>query len=257
MKLKDISVVVVTHNDAVVLGRCLDAVDGFGEVLLVDEFSTDDTVSIARLHGAVVYSRKAESAAAQKTWAVERTSHRWVLMLDPVDVVSAELRGAIGEVECDEKTAGVVIYNRHHYLGRAMAGCRLGAGRSMRLFDRARGRIAADVDEPDKTASVVVEGDGVAIHAFLDRFPYEKIEDHIKAIEHASGWRARRYVAGGGRSRILEMTVRPPVDFFKNYVLRRGFLDGWRGFVFCLIASYGVFLEYARAWEIRWRQNRR
>ena len=64
MNLKEISVVITTKNDGSNLERCLASVDGFGEMVLVDAFSTDDTVAIARSHRAIVLSRPEQGTTA-------------------------------------------------------------------------------------------------------------------------------------------------------------------------------------------------
>jgi hypothetical protein len=125
----------------------------------------------------------------------------------------------------------------------------------VRLFERSRGRFRpGDCGERPET-SIELDGEVAAIGGALDHFRYEKVEDHLEAIGMTSGCRAQRYADGGGRWPVLGMVWRPPANFLANFVLRRGFLDGRRGFVFCLIASYGVFLDFAKAWEILWKRT--
>jgi len=255
MKVEDISVVIATQNDSSMLDRCLGSVDGFGEVIIVDAFSTDKTVQVARSHRAIVFSRRTCGAADQKNWALDRARHRWVLTLDVVDVLSGELRRAIESLEETPASAGYAVRRVNHYLGGRIRYCGWGSDERVQLFERLRGRFRPGGIGEDSGTSIEIDGEISAIRGELNRFPYETIEDHLDAIEITSGRRAQRYVEGGGGWPVLGMVLRPPFNFLNNYVLRRGFLDGRRGFVFCLIASYGVFLEFAKTWEILWKRT--
>jgi len=151
--------------------------------------------------------------------------------------------------------AGYAVSVVNHYLGRHIRHGGVRVGPTVKLFDRERVRFETrsgmDVERP----AVVVDGRWAAAGGDLLRYRYEAIEEHIDAIQSASTRRARRLVDGGRRSsdRWLPLPVRafvaPPMGFVRDYILRGGFLDGRRGFLFCLISSYGVFLDHAKTWE--------
>jgi glycosyltransferase involved in cell wall biosynthesis len=66
VNLRDISVIVTTFNESTNIARCLENLDGFGETMIVDSFSVDDTLDIGRSHSATIFSRPYQSAAKQK-----------------------------------------------------------------------------------------------------------------------------------------------------------------------------------------------
>ena len=82
MKLGDISVIVTTYNEEANIARCLENLRGFGEIIVVDSFSSDRTLDIAREFPVTIYTRAYRSAAKQKNWAPERVRNDWVLILD-------------------------------------------------------------------------------------------------------------------------------------------------------------------------------
>ena len=104
MNLSEISVIITTFNEEPNIEVCLDRLDGFGEIVIVDSFSGDGTLDIARRYPAVVYVRPYESAARQKNWALQRVRHRWVLILDADEVMTDELRR---EIESFDESNGV------------------------------------------------------------------------------------------------------------------------------------------------------
>ena len=80
--LSNVSLVVITFNEAANIGRCLASAAGVGEMVVVDSFSTDGTPELARQAGATVYQRPFISAADQKNWAIGQATGEWVLVLD-------------------------------------------------------------------------------------------------------------------------------------------------------------------------------
>jgi glycosyltransferase involved in cell wall biosynthesis len=245
MNLREISVIVTTFNEEPNIEACLDRLDGFGEVVVVDSFSTDGTLEVARRHPVVVYERPYESAAKQKNWALERVRHRWVLILDADEVMSDELRGEIERFDESSGVDGFWIRRASHYLGAPIRRCGWQRDRVLRFFDRTKGRY----DEAEVHEEVEIRGNTSTFHGKLEHFPYRRIEQHLDKIETYSTRGAREYVHRGGKFPVFHMIVRPPLRMARMYLMQGGILDGRRGFLLCVVSSYGVFLKYAKAWE--------
>jgi hypothetical protein len=117
----------------------------------------------------------------------------------------------------------------------------------VRLFDRRRARWAG-VDPHDR-----VEAEGPVERLAVGEirhYTYRSISEHLRQIDRLTTDAAREKVAAGRRGSLLAMLLRPPARFLKMYVLRAGFLDGRAGFVLAVLASYYVFLKYAKVWEM-------
>lgn len=252
MKLKDISVIVTSANEAANIGRCLDSVRGrFDEIILVDSFSSDDTLDIARKYPVTIYVRYYRSAAEQKNWALSTVKNRWVLILDADEELSEPLSEEIQRLETDG-THGYWIRRSSVYLGTKIRGCGWQRDKVLRLFDRTRGRYR----EVEVHEEVELDGvSGVLKERFL-HYPYKDVHHHLQKINQYSSRGAKDYVERGGRLPLFNMIVHPPFRFFRMYVLQRGFLDRSRGLLLCLLSAYSVFLKYAKAWEYkRWKRR--
>ena len=55
----------------------------------------------------------------------------------------------------------------------------------------------------------------------------------------------------GRRAGVFDLLVHPPATFLRNYILRRGFLDGTAGLTISLVNAYSVFLKFAKLWELQ------
>jgi glycosyltransferase involved in cell wall biosynthesis len=246
MNPRAISVIVTTRNEAENLPRCLASVRGFAEVIVVDSFSSDATVDSARSARATVFQRAYRSPSDQKNWGVSRACNDWVLVLDADEWVSDELRSEIESLEVRDH-AGFWIYRRSEYLGRPIRGCGWQRDKVLRLYDRRRGHYPeARVHE-----EVVLVGPAGRLRSRIGHRPYRDVAHHVEKIDDYTARGARQAVERGLRAPWLHLLLHPPFRFLRMYVLQLGIRDGYPGLVLCLLSSAGVFLKYARAWELK------
>lgn len=250
MDLSSISVIVICYNEERNIRRCLDGLGGFGEIVVVDSFSTDRTIQIAAEFPAVIYQRPYVSAAKQKNWAISVVKNDWILILDSDEALPPELKAEIAELTPGERMEGYWIRRQSEYLGRKIRHCGWQRDKVLRLIHRPAGRY----DEIEVHEEIRLNGTaGTLVHT-LDHYPYSDIDQHLKKINDYTSRGARDYVERGGRFPILNSLLHPPFRFIRMYLLQAGFRDGLPGFVLCLLSAYGVFLKYAKAWEDRRRR---
>lgn len=250
MRIDTVSVIVTTFNEAHNVARCLDSLFGFDEVVVVDSFSSDDTVALVRRYPVMLYSRPYHSAADQKNWALGVVRNDWVLILDADEVLTPELRREIEALEPGQ-CGGYWIRRRSVYLGRRIRGCGWQRDRVLRLFDRRRGRYN-DVAVHEE---VSLDGGAGALRHHLLHYPYRDVHQHLEKINEYSSRGARDVIARGGKRVLWNMLVHPPFRLLRMYVFQLGIRDGREGVILCLLSAYSVFLKYAKAWELKW--NRR
>jgi glycosyltransferase involved in cell wall biosynthesis len=107
--MKNLTVIILTYNEEENLAHCLKSVSGLAdEVLIVDSYSTDKTVEIAKSFGAKVFEHPFENQAKQFNWALENLEIKgdWILRLDADEYLTEELKAEIAEI-LDEKTSDV------------------------------------------------------------------------------------------------------------------------------------------------------
>ena len=73
----------------------------------------------------------------------------------------------------------------------------------------------------------------------------------MNRINHYTTLAAQQMYDNGRRTSVFEIAVHPPAAFLRNYLLRRGFLDGSVGLVISLMQAWSVGLKFVKLWELQ------
>jgi glycosyltransferase involved in cell wall biosynthesis len=247
-----LTVIVPTFNEERNIEACLSSIRWADEILVVDSFSTDRTLEIARPLSTRVLQHEYVYSAAQKNWAIPQATHPWVMIVDSDEQVSPELSREIRSLlergpECD----GYVIRRLNHFHGKPIRHGGWGRDRVLRLFKRDKGRY----QDKHVHAEVEVQGPVAELRNPLLHDTFRGFGNYLEKMDRYSDWGARDLLKRGKRARAWDLVLRPAGRFLKRYVMQGGFLDGTAGLVISGIDMYAVWLKYARAWEMRQAQR--
>lgn len=239
-----LSACIIAFQEEDRIGDCIRSLDFCDEVLVVDSHSSDRTRAVAAELGARVVERDWPGHVEQKEHAIRAAAHDWVLCVDADERVSPELRAEI--VALRERgfpaMAGWRFPRCTRYLGRWIRHGIWYPDRQLRLFDRRRGRWGGH-DPHDR---VELDGPVGTLSGELQHHAYRDLQDHLATIDRYTAIMARGMHERGRRARLTDLVVRPPARFWRSYVWKRGFLDGWRGLLVAYLAAHYVRLKYAR-----------
>jgi len=169
-----------------------------------------------------------------------------VLSIDADERVTPSLAQEIQAALAAGGAADGYRISRHvHYLGRWIDHCGWYPERRLRLFRRVKGTWAG----VDPHYDVVLEGPAGELRGDIVHYTYDDLEDHVHTLNRFSSILAREHAAAGRRFSWLALFARPPLEFLKKYVLKRGFLDGPQGFFVASLSAVYVFLKLAKLWE--------
>jgi glycosyltransferase involved in cell wall biosynthesis len=249
-----LSVVVITHNEQVNIVRCLTSVTRhrfasvrLREIFVVDSQSTDRTVAMARTLGARVVVRPWPGFSAQKNWALKQVKGDWILSLDADEEMTEPLWQEIENTvpSTPGNVDGYSIKRRAFFLGKWIQNCGWWPDSQMRLIRRDKGRFNTNpVHE-----GLEIDGEGREFNEPLDHHTYTSIGQYIEKMDRYSALAAAAAPPKKRRFWRYYLLVDPFLTFFRMYVSRRGFLDGWHGLVVCGLSSFHSFVKYARLWE--------
>jgi glycosyltransferase involved in cell wall biosynthesis len=226
-----VSVTIITLNEADHIAAAIDSVAWADEIIVVDSGSSDDTVAVARSKGARVITRAWNGYVDQKNHAASLATHDWIFSLDADERVSPPR--AIPRVT--------------FHLGRWIRTTDFYPDYQTRLYDRRAGRWQGRYVHE----SVRVDGGPGQLQHELQHHSFRDLTDQIARLNHYSTLAARQMHEAGRRATTFDLLVHPPAAFLRNYVLRRGVLDGSVGLIISLVNAYGVFLKFAKLWELQ------
>jgi glycosyltransferase involved in cell wall biosynthesis len=243
-----LSVVVIALNEEDRIRDCLASVAWADEIVVIDGGSDDKTVALAREFTDHVIIRAWQGFAAQKNFGVDRATGEWILSLDADEQVEPALRDEIlGVLARPDAADGYRIARRNIMWGRWIRHGRLYPDRQLRLFRRGRGRFS----ERAVHESVTVEGRVGRLTAPLLHYSYRDLGDFLRRADRYSTLAAEEWARGDRAFRPSQMVTAPLGRFLSMYLLHRGFLDGWRGFLLAVLYAYYVFIRSAKIWERR------
>jgi len=276
-----ISVLIPAKNEADNLGPCLASVAFCDEVVVVDSGSTDATRSIAEAAGArVVDFRWNGQFPKKKNWALAHIpwKHEWVFIIDADERVTpalaAELTAIAGGPAPAE--AGYYVNRRFWFLDGWLNHCGYYPSWNLRFFRHRLGRYEKPAETGDTRSGdnevhehVELQGTSGYLRGEMEHYAFPDIATWVEKHNRYSNWEARLQLAaaagsgthasldaGLARKRRLRqlawrLPFRPFIRFAYHYVIRAGFLDGYRGYVFCRLMGYYEFLSAAKAAELR------
>jgi glycosyltransferase involved in cell wall biosynthesis len=237
-----LSACIITYNEADRIEACLKSVGFCDEIIVVDSHSTDATRALAQALGARVIERDWPGYRSQKQFAIESASHDWVLCLDADERVTAQLRSEIEALREGgfARFAGWSIPRITDYFGRFLRHGNAYPDRLIRLFDRRRGGwIGYEIHENTR-----VQGPVGKLRGHLEHYSYRSLTDHQLRMQRYADLMARALHERGKRCGLGKVLLNPQWRFVRGYLLRLGFLDGWRGLVFALIEANYVRRKY-------------
>jgi len=250
-----ISVVIITFNEEKNIGRCLRSVQDIAdEIVVVDSFSTDRTEAICREFGARFVQHPFEGHIQQKNYAITQAAYPHVLSLDADEALSDELRESIRQVKEDWTHDGYSFNRLTRYCGKWIRHSGWYPDRKLRLWDARKGKWAGvnphDRYELEKGSTRgYLKGD-------LLHYSIESIHQHLKTVNSFSEAGARALYEKGAKSSTLKILVKATAKFIRNYILKRGFLDGYYGYLICRISAFSTLIKYAKLKEMRRQQER-
>lgn len=249
---QNLTVLIPCYNEEKTIEACLQSVLWADEILVVDSFSTDRTLDIVRQYTDRILQHEYVNSATQKNWAIPQAKHGWVLIVDCDERIPSALRDEIKELLRKEPDKDGYWIRRNNYLmGKRVKYSGWGRDKVLRLFRRNLGRY----QEKRVHAEVKLKNTGVLLNQ-LEHHSVSSMTSWVAKINRYSSWKAKDKVERGATAPIFHLLFRPPSRFLKDFVLRLGMLDGWRGFLIAAMSSFSELVMAAKIIQITIKMRR-
>jgi len=275
-----LTAIILTYDEELHLERCIRSVKPVASrIYVVDSFSTDDTVEIARRQGAEVVQRKFKNQADQFQWALDNLpiDTNWVMRIDADEYISTKLAASMTELipRAPVSVSGFYVDRLVVFLGRPIRHGGFYPMRVLKIWRMGLGRVEQRwIDE----YCIVKQG-------LVDYCPGDLIDENLRDLtwwtdkhnkyssrrmidlldrelqlglsQHALSGKVSRRQVIYHRIKTKIYPALPPylrafAYYLYRYVFRLGFLDGQQGLVFCFLqAFWNLFLVDAKLYEAR------
>jgi glycosyltransferase involved in cell wall biosynthesis len=245
-----LTVIIPVYNEARHIAAVLESVAFADEIIVVDSFSTDDTLALAKAYHPRILQRKFDYHAAQKNWSIPQASHEWILLVDADERVTPELKNEILEQlenPPDASVAGFWIGRINHFMGERIHYSGWRNDKVIRLFRKSMCRY----EDKFVHEEITTAGKVLFLKQKLLHYTYASMDAFIQKLNVYATLQARDYDKKTGKLTPYHFVIKPFWGFVKHYVVQSGFRDGIPGLVIGYIQGYTVFMRYVKLWLLR------
>lgn len=246
-----LSGVVLTKNEESIINECLRKLKFCDEIIIVDDFSEDKTLQIAQKYTQRIYQRHLNNDfAGQRNFALTKTKGEWILFIDADEIVSPNLAYEIKKVIRNSKFNSFFIKRKDIFLGKQMHFGEVANIQLLRLAKKNSGVWRRPVHETWE----VIGKTGVLQQPLL-HFAHNNLTGLIKKINFYSTINADYLFSRKVKAGTLQIIIYPLTKFTLNYLFKKGFLDGFEGFLLSIFMSFHSFLTRAKLFLRNYEKN--
>ena len=241
--MKKITAIIPTYNEADNIVAAIESLSFCDEIMVVDSFSEDETVELAKQFTSNIVQRKYTGPADQKNWAIPKAKYDWVFILDADERVTPELANEITSLlqKDDIEQDAFWIGRQSYFMGKQVNYSGWQKDKVVRLIRRDKCRydnkqVHEEIDTTNLKVGILQEK---MIH-----YTYKSRDHFLAKMDRYAKWSAQDHLAKTSKVTWFHLNVKPAARFFKHFVLQLGFLDGKVGYEISRIMAWGVKQRY-------------
>ncbi|MDP3143189.1 MAG: glycosyltransferase family 2 protein [Candidatus Omnitrophota bacterium] len=243
-----LSVVVLTKNEANNIEECLSSVYGFAdEIIVIDDESADKTRDIANKFADKILIRRMDNEGRHRNWAYAQAKNDWVLSLDADEKVTEELKAEIAANLKDTNFTGFSIPLRNYigdywvqHSGWYPAG-------KLRLFRKSKFKY----EEVEVHPRVFLDGECGHLTKDIIHKGYPDFEHFLASLNRQTTLEAVKWINTNRKMSLGKASWRTIDRFFRSFFGKKGYKDGFIGFMIAIFASFYQIISYAKYREMK------
>ncbi len=250
--MNKVSVYIIAYNEADKIRSAIHSVLWADEIIVADSHSQDDTVAIAEELGARVIQLEFRGFGDLRNRAMAACSHDWIFSLDSDERCTPEakdeIRGCLEQA--DAGADAYYIPRRNYFMGRWIKHSGFYPDyRQPQLFKK--GALTFKDDPVHEEYKIVSDRDPGYLKNPIWQFPYKNLEEVVHKANKYSTLGAEKLQQRGRKATMWTALLRGTWSFFHMYILKKGILDGWPGFIIALGNFEGTYYKYAKLHELQ------
>jgi len=244
-----LSVVIITKNEEKNIEDCLKSVYGWAEeIIVVDDESQDKTRQIAKKYTDKIFVRKMDIEGRHRNWAYSQARNEWVLSLDADERVTEELKDEIDKILKENTDYVAFSIPLRNYIGDYWVryGGWYPAGK-VRLFKKDKFRY----EEAEVHPRVFIEGRCGHLKSDIIHKGYADFAEFFSSLNNQTTLEAKKWISTKRKMSGFHAFWRAVDRFFRRFIRKKGYKDGFYGFMIAFADSLYQILSYAKYREMR------
>ncbi len=245
-----ISVVSICFNEGEKLDRCLKSVSDFAdEIIVLDLGSEDNSLEIAKKYKAKIYHHDfVNLVELVRNYSISKASLDWILILDPDETVSDNLKKKLKQIASEDKYTAVNIPRKNIFFDKWVAHSNWWPDRHIRFFKKGKVSWSVKIHSYPK-----VEGEILQLPADEDlailHFGYDNLSQFLDRQNRYSEIEAQQRYELGKRFSWKSFFSMPTREFLVRFIKHQGFLDGSLGFSLIYFMMVYQLMVEIKLWE--------
>ncbi|OGW79517.1 MAG: hypothetical protein A3G33_06890 [Omnitrophica bacterium RIFCSPLOWO2_12_FULL_44_17] len=244
-----ISIVIIAKNEEAKIAECLESVTWAKEIVVIDDVSTDRTVEIVKRYTDKVFTRKMEIEGVQRNFSIEKATQEWILSIDADERVSPELAVNIAQAvsKNDSEISAYAIPVKTFIGKRWIAHSGYYPATKMRMFRKNKFRYEEVAVHP----RALLDGKREFLKGDIIHYGFKDLAHFINKLNVQTTQEAEKWILDGRKVGLFN-SLRKTIDrFSRNYFGKKGYKDGFLGFMMCFFHGLYQILSYSKYWEMK------
>jgi len=247
--LVTICAVILTYNEEKYLSQCLQNLSWADEVIVLDSFSDDQTLEIAKCHNAKIVTNEFENYGSQRQFGLDLSQSEWILFVDADEMVDESLAKEIkGVIASDCKEVGWWIPRRNFFWGNEVKYSGWYPDYQLRLMRPEYAKY--DTTQVVHEVVSLAGAEGYLEQPFI-HYNYDSWQEFLKKQKRYSDFEAQRWLMEGKRVKWFTFILQPFRAFYRRYVTYEGYRDGFLGFKLSIAMVWFEMLVCKNLWKIQ------
>lgn len=247
-----LSVITMTKNSADKIRDCLESVTWCGDIVIVDDFSQDQTLQVVREYTDRIFQRKWENEGVQRNFAYSQAKNEYILSMDSDERVTPELKEEIIQlIKEGFRYNGYNIPHRNHMGNTWIRHGGWYPNKKLKLFKKSEFRYAEEEYHPP----AIMKGERKDLKGEIVHLTYKNFSDMVLKINHQTNFEARKWIRDKRKATLSHVLRKASDRFIKAYILKQGFRDGALGFMMAFFSGFYQILTYAKYMELNGKKG--